>query len=342
MEKLPWLFAPLVGICLTVVCAHEATRTQTDSKPTLLVVNQRDRNISVVDPVLGRQIATIPEGQTMGHGHEVAVSPDGRIAYLPIYSDVGLGKPGVDGREMLVIDIPAHKVIAHVDFGHPARPHCPVFDPVSGFLYVTTELDSAVTIVDPRTLKIVGRIPTGQQQSHMLAISRDGRRGYTSNAGPSTISVLDLTARKILAIVPDSGQAQRVSISNDDSMVFVPDQTKPRLAIIDTSTNKIKTWLPLPSMGFATASTMDGRFLLVALKSANQLAVVDLVTQEVVRTIDVPAGPQEIVMRPDGRIAYVSCIRAGKVAVVDTGKWTVQAIFDAGEGADGMAWVPKT
>lgn len=328
----------LIGICLAALLAPGLRPSV--ATPVLLVVNQRDRNVSIIDPIAAREIATVPEGETMGHGHEIAVSPDGRTAYLPIYSDVGLGQPGIDGHEMLVIDIRARKVTGRVEFNHPVRPHCPVYDRVSGLLYVTTELDNSVAIVDPRSLKVVGTIPTGQPQSHMLTISHDGRRGYTSNASPSTVSVLDMSTRKVEAIIPDTGQAQRVAISNDDTMVFVPDQTKPRLAIIDTSTNKIKTWLALPSPGYATTPTLDGRWLLVALKTANKLAVVDLETQQVVRTIDVPAGPQEIVMRPDGKVAYVSCIRVDKVVVVDLATWTVQAIVTAGNGADGVAWVP--
>ena len=116
----------------------------------------------------------------------------------------------------------------------------------SGMLYVTTELDKTVSIIDPKTLKIVGTIPTGQEQSHMLALSRDGSRGYTANVGPGTVSVLDMKGRKTLAIIPVSENTQRIAISPDDSMVFTADQTKPQLAVIDTATNKVKTWVPLP------------------------------------------------------------------------------------------------
>jgi hypothetical protein len=93
---------------------------------------------------------------------------------------------------------------------------------------VTTELEHAVTIVDPKTLRVVGTVPTGQAESHMLAISHDGRRGYTSNVGPGTVSVLDLEKRKLLAIIPVSENAQRISISRDDRWVFTADQTKPQ------------------------------------------------------------------------------------------------------------------
>jgi len=313
---------------------------QTSVSPALLVVNQGDRNISFIDPSTNRQIATVSEGETVGHGHEIAILPEGRIAYVPIYSNTGVGKPGLNGREILVVDIPRRKVIGHIDFGRGVRPHCPVYDPVTGLLYVTTELDNTVTVVDPRNLTIAGVIPTRQQQSHMLAISHDGRRGYTANVMPGTVSVLDLRARTTLAIVHGLGQGQRISISPDDTRVFVPDQTKPRLAVIDTATNAIRTWISLPSIGFSSTPTPDGRWLLVTLKSANKLGVIDLSTRTMVHTIDLPAGPQEIVVGPANNLVYVSCIRSGKVAVVDTSTWTISALVDAGAGADGLAWAP--
>ena len=84
----------------------------------------------------------------------------------------------------------------------------------------------------------------------MLVLSKDGSRGYTANVGPGTVSVLDMKARKTLAIIPISKTTQRISISMDDRQVFTADQTQPQLAVIDTATNKVKTWVPLPSVGY--------------------------------------------------------------------------------------------
>jgi hypothetical protein len=102
-------------------------------------------------------------------GHEVGVSSDGRLAYLPLYGDAGVGRPGTDGQLMLVIDIASRKIVDRVDFGHGVRPHCVLYERRSGLLYVTTELDHAITIVDPRTLKAVG-IPTQQEQSQQTSV----------------------------------------------------------------------------------------------------------------------------------------------------------------------------
>jgi YVTN family beta-propeller protein len=302
----------------------------------VLVANKGDRSLGIIDPASGRQLAAVAEGGVTGH--EVIASPDGRFAYVPIYGNSGVGKPGTDGSNLVVIDIAARKVVGNVAFDKGVRPHCPLINPRDGLLYVTTEITNSVTVIDPRTLKVVGTIPTGQPESHMLAITRDGRRGYTANVGPGTISVLDLDARKTVAVIPVAPVVQRIALSVDDRLVFTSDQTKPRLAVIDTATNAVKTWVALPATGYGAAATPDGRWLLVALPAANKVAAIDLKTMAVAHTFAVPPAPQEVVIRPDGGEAYVSCDVSGQVAVLNLSAWKVEKLIDAGKGADGLAW----
>src|SRR5437016_1978370 len=106
----------------------------------LLVVNKGEQSLGIVDPTAGRQIATVPEGGITRH--EVLASP-GRLAYVPIYGNSGVGRPGTDGQNMVVIDLAAHKVFGNVDFGRGVRPHCVVYEPKHNLLYVTTEIENA-------------------------------------------------------------------------------------------------------------------------------------------------------------------------------------------------------
>jgi YVTN family beta-propeller protein len=302
----------------------------------LLVANKGDRALGIIDPDAGHQVAAVAEGGVTGH--EVIASPDGARAFVPIYGDSGVGKPGSDGRTLVAIDLATRAVTGTLEFEKGVRPHCPMFGPKDGLLYVTTELDESVTIIDPKTLKIVGRVPTGQPESHMLAITRDGRRGYTSNVGPGTVSVLDLEKRTTLAVIPISKQSQRISLSVDDKWAFTADQTAPMLVVIDTSTNTVSRRVELPATGYGTAPTKDGKYLLVAVPRANVVAVVDLATWKVTRKVDVPQSPQEVLVRPDGQVAYVSCDVPGKIAAIRTSDWTVSQTIDAGKLADGLAW----
>ncbi len=316
------------------VSATESSTTGTSGR--LLVANKGDRTLGIIDPQACRQIATVPEqGIT---GHEVAASPDGKFAFVPIYGDSGVGHAGSDGRLLRVVDLNERKIVGTVDFGKGVRPHCAVIGPKNGLLYVTTELENAVTVIDPGTLKILDTIPTGQPESHMLAITRDGRRGFTSNVGPGTVSALDLEAKKVLAVIPVSGVAQRIALSVDDRWAFTADQTKPRLAVIDTTGNRVEKWVSLPGKAYGTAATPDGRWLVMALSGLNKVGVLDLQSMEVARTIDVPKAPQEVLIRPDGAVAYVSCDASAQVAAIDLNHWQVDKLIDAGAGADGLAW----
>jgi YVTN family beta-propeller protein len=304
--------------------------------PKILVANQGDRTLSIIDPTTDKEIVAVPVGGVTGH--EVAATPDGRTAFVPIYGNSGVAKPGTDGSTIAVIDIPSQKVIHTIDLGHGVRPHCPIYDPVSNLLYVTTELDKTITIIDPKTYKVVGNIPTTEPYSHMLAIAHNGQRGYTANVVPGTVSVLDIPARKTIAVIPISAETQRISISRDDKLVFTADQTKPQLAVIDTATDKIKSWIDIPGEGYGTAPTLDGQWLIVTVPGRNQIAVVDLKTLKVTKTIEVPAAPQEVLLNPNGKEAYVSCNVKNQVAVIDLTNWKVKALIDAGKTADGLAW----
>lgn len=302
----------------------------------LLVCNKGDRTLSIVDPEANRQVATVAEnGQT---GHEVVASPDGRRAFVPIYGNSGVGRPGTDGQLIRVIDLAQRSIVGTVDFGKGVRPHCARIGPRNGLLYVTTELEQAITIIDPDTLKITGSVPTGQAESHMLIINSDGRRGYTANVGPGTVSVLDLESNQLLKIIPVCKTTQRIAISPDDRWVFTADQERPQLAVISTARNEVVKWVKLPAVAYGTAPTPNGRWLILALPKANAVGVVDLQTMAFVRTIPVPPVPQEVLVRPDGEVAYVSCDASKQVAVIDLKTWSVRALINTGRGTDGLAW----
>jgi len=316
-------------VCLAVPAALA-------QQPRLLVAEKGAQSLAIIDPTGGTVLASVPEGGITGH--EVIASADGKLAFVPIYGNSGVGAPGTDGQNIAVIDIASRQVVGNIAFDHGVRPHCPMIGPKDGKLYVTTELDQTVTIIDPKTLKIIGTLPTGQPQSHMLALSHDGRRAYTANVGPGTVSVIDLKTRKVLKIIPVSSNTQRISISPDDTWVFTADQTKPQMAVIDTATDTVAKWIPIESIGYGSAPTPDGKWLLVALPDQNKVAVIDLESMQVARTVPVAAYPQEILVRPGGKSAYVSCEKANQVAEIDTTTWKVTRTIPTGKYTDGLAW----
>jgi DNA-binding beta-propeller fold protein YncE len=308
-------------------------------KGTLLAINEGESTLSIVDPRTGREISRVAEGGVAGH--EVVASFDGKTAFVPIYGDSSAGEPGSDGSQLVAIDLTSHKVVGRVDFGHGLRPHQPTLNRQDGMLYVTTELDQTVTIIDPKTMKIAGTIPTGQTLSHMLVLDRDGRLGYTANIQPGSISVLDIHARKLLQIIPVASKIQRIAISTDNKRIFTTDQTEARVAVINTARRKVTSWIPLPAIGYTLTTTQDGRWLLVGIQGTSQVAVIDLASNKVIRTINLPKSPHEILMSPDGATAYVSCTANDQIAAIRVSDWTVTNLIKVGTRVDGLAWAEQ-
>src|SRR5712672_662490 len=70
-------------------------------------------------------------------------------------------------------------------------------------LLVLEKADNTLAIVDPSTLKVIGRVPAGTDP-HEVEASPDGKLAYISNYGGSdsslhTISVVDLTTQKAMS-----------------------------------------------------------------------------------------------------------------------------------------------
>ena len=302
----------------------------------LVIANQKEHTVLVVDPDQGRELAKVVVGV---NGHEVMVSKDGKYAYVPIYGNSGVGRPGTDGSTIDVVDLQERKLAATIDLGKPLRPHRAEWGP-DGMLYVTAELGNAVDVLDPSTRKIVAEIPTGQKESHMLVISPDGRRAYTANVGAGSVSVLDLGKRSLITTIPVAKMVQRISISPDGKRVYTHDQDAPRIAVIDTGKDKIADWIQVPTPVYASELTADGRWL-VTLDRSSHAYVVDLQSMKVAHTYKISDGASEILIRPGGEVAYLSGTGAGKIDVLDLHTWELRKPIELTAGVDGMSWRPN-
>lgn len=306
-----------------------------DSGGLLFIANQRDHTALVVDL---RERKVLSKIGVDINGHEVAVAPDHRLGYVPIYGNSGVGKPGTDGSTIEVVDLRRGGAVRIIDLGKPVRPHCAKFGP-DGMLYVSAELSNALYVVDPKTEKVVAEIPTGAVESHMLVISHDGRRAYTANVGAGSVSVLDLQKRSLITVIPVTKTVQRISISTDGRYVFTHDQNAPRIAVIDTATNKLSHWIDLPATVYSSTPTPDGR-LLIANSPSGKLFVIDLSSEKVVASYSIPEATGEIAIDAAGQHAYVSCPENGTIEILDIHAGKLEPPIILTKGTDGLEWFP--
>lgn len=331
-----WLIATLMFLALVV--AEGGREPASPAHGVLVVANQREHTTLLVDPETRQELAKVTVGV---NGHEVAVSPDSRFAYVPIYGNSGVGKPGTDGATIDIIDLQDRKLTATIDLGKPLRPHRAAFGS-DGLLYVTAELAKAVDVIDPATRKVIAEIPTGAIESHMLVVSPDGRRAYTANVAAGSVSVLDLKQRTLVTVIPVAKTVQRISISPDGKRVFTHDQDTARIAVINATTNKVTSWISLPATAYSSSPTPDGRKLLAASPSG-KLFVIDLASAKIEESFDIPAALGELLLTPDGKFAFISCPQAGTIEVLDlldVAGHKLRQPIKLTQGVDGLAWAP--
>ena len=93
----------LLGVLFSA-CLLLSYSVSGDARPDalLLVANQMEHSVLLVDPTSRQVLATV--GVDI-NGHEVAVSPDGRFGYVPIYGNTWVGKPGSNGSTIHVVDL---------------------------------------------------------------------------------------------------------------------------------------------------------------------------------------------------------------------------------------------
>src|SRR5499433_4304509 len=149
----------LVALAVMLKPAH--LDSPANSAGILFVANQFDHTANLVDLSSRHPVGKI--GVDV-NGHEVAVSPDHKWGFVPIYGNSGVGKPGTDGSTIEVIDLKSARAVRIIDLGKPVRPHCAKFGP-DGKLYVSAELANAIYIVDPASGKVVAEAPTGAAES---------------------------------------------------------------------------------------------------------------------------------------------------------------------------------
>jgi YVTN family beta-propeller protein len=303
-----------------------------NNDPLLVVPEAKGHRLVLVDP---RSKTVVGSISVPGWPHEIGFSKDGRTAYVPSYSDAIVGTPGLDGRTIDVVNMQTRSVIGTWDLGKPLRPHKPMLAK-DGTLLVSTELDKPISIVDTKAGIITDRIPTGAAESHIFAMTGDGKKIYTANLHSGSVSVLDVPSRKLLKVIPVSDLVQRIALSKDDRWLFVTDGKSHNVVVIDTKTDTITRTISMGGAPFAAHVSPDGRWLLVGedSESKGRLEVVDLRDLTISHSFDVDRLPYGIQVFGDE--AFVACYLSGNFDVVNMSTWTLEQPINGVAHGDGI------
>jgi DNA-binding beta-propeller fold protein YncE len=317
----------------------------------LLVLNKNAAEAVLLDPATGAKVAAMPTGP---FPHEVTVSPDGGTAVVANY---GAQQPG---SSLTVLDLARRAVVRTIDLGEYRRPHGIVWLPGGGRrVAVTSELSGNVLVVDVDAGRVTSAVPTGQQTSHMVVVSRDGARAYTANIGSGSVTLLDLAGARAVKTAKTGRGPEAIDLSPDGKELWAADRTLNYITILDAATLDSLGTLPTGAFPNRLHFTPDGRWVLVSNVNASTVTVYDARARQLVATIPVPldssraapehlAGPTGksalplgILIAPDGRRAWVAASAMRQLAELDVAGRKIVRLIESGDTPDGMAYVKR-
>jgi len=305
--------------------------------PALLVLEKNDKSLAIIDPATLKVTGRIPAGEDP---HEVVASDDGKYAYISNY-----GAFQNPQHTISVADLTQQKALPAVDLGTLRAPHG--LDLVNGKVYFTAEGSKAIGRYDPSTHQIEWVLGIGQNRTHMLLVSKDESRIFTSNVNADSIGFLDRDKNGDASgwvenyVVVGKGP-EGFDVSPDGKELWAANSHDGTVSILDVASRKVMQTFDIHTK-FANRVkfTPNGKLVLISDLGTGDLVVLDASTRKELKRLTLGHGVAGILIVPDGSRAYVAVSPDSQIAVIDLKSLSVTGHIATGKGPDGMAWAVR-
>jgi YVTN family beta-propeller protein len=307
---------------------------------TVVVVCKSDFQLALVDPATEKVLAKLPTG--LGP-HEVAISPDGRTAYVSNFGRYSVYPAGDTlhdkaGNTISVVDLMERKVKTTFDLGTHTGPHGMIVSHDGKIVWVTTETPQAVLELDSTTGIILHVWNTTQQRSHMIVTTPNESKFYVTNTVSGTVAVIDRSTGEV-KVLPTGPGTEGIAISPNGKEVWAASRTDAKIEIISTATDAIIA--SFPSGGKSPKRldfTPDGSQVWVTNSGSGQTTVFDAHSHELIESVTTSKDPSGVSISPDGRHAYITNSNANVLTFVDVATRKIVSTMAIGTDPDGVAW----
>jgi YVTN family beta-propeller protein len=333
-------FLLITLIYSTIECAAQSTPART-----LLALSKSDHVLAIIDPGTLKVIARVPVG---ADPHEVVASSDGKTAYVTIYGGGSL-------HELNVIDLVGQKALPTIDTRPLMGPHGITF--VGGKVWFTTEGSKTVGRYDPTTGKFDWVMGTGQYRTHMIYVTNDEKRVYTTNVSSGTVSILVDSLMKPnpgpngfappahwnweQTVISVSKGSEGFDVSPDGKELWTAAADDGTIAIINLAAKKLTSTIDAKVLGANRLKfTPDGKRVLITSLRTGDLFIYDAASHQEIKRLSTGRGAAGILVDDDGSRAFIGCTADNYVAIVDLKTLKVTGHIAIG-GADGLAWAVR-
>jgi YVTN family beta-propeller protein len=282
--------------------------SESTPREALLVLSKGDHTLAIVDPSTLKVVAKAPVGQDP---HEVVASADGKVAYVSIY---GGGAYNTIDR----IDLIGQQRMPSIDLGPLRGPHGLMF--VGGKTWFTAEAAKAIGSYDPAKGAVDWILGTGQDRTHMIFVTEDMKRIFTTNVSSGTVSIIEKSIRTGPGGPPPSGPrgpmgppggdweqtvvpvgrgAEGFDVSPNGKELWAANAQDGTVSIIDLAAKRVTDTLQADVRGANRLKfTPDGKLVLITSLSGAGLAILDSATHKELKRIPIARGAAGIQLQP--------------------------------------------
>ena len=326
MKRVALLFNSLVCV---LVFSTSLAQPPDDLEGTLIVLNKSGHDATFIDLGSSEIIATLATGRGP---HELVMTDDGRWAIGTDYSG---------GNSLTVFDVENLVVARTIDFSDYPRPHGILLLPGQQEVIVTSEASRTLVIVNFHTGEIIQTIDTGQNGSHMVAVSEDGRVAYTSNGGSNSVSVIDVANGQFVKAIQVPSRPEAITTNKSGDEIWVGSNNNAVVTVINPDDESVIAQWAGFDWPYRILLTDDERYAVVPDLNNNNLRFFDARSKVELGVLDLPGSmPEGVTLYADDRTLFLSLAGQDRVMLIDIESRQILGDYDTGSVPDGIAFSP--
>jgi PQQ-dependent catabolism-associated beta-propeller protein len=198
------------------------------------------------------------------------------------------------------------------------------------FVYVSSEKDNALTVLDLATQSVQGTIPTCKRPRH-LQLTPDRTRLLAICSDSDAADIIDLATRKSVGRIPLGEDPEVVDLSPDGKLIYISHEDDGELGIVEAAGGKRIANVKVGQEPEGVKVAPDGKTVYVTSEVANLVHVVDVsdpAKAKVVKNVKVGKRPRRFALTPDGSELWVTNEMGASVSILSTRDYSVLATLE--------------
>jgi YVTN family beta-propeller protein len=193
----------------------------------------------------------------------------------------------------------------------------------ASMLLISNTKSSSASIIDTRTLEVVGTIALGDGKPNRIVFHPDGKTAWVVYDKSHDLGIIDVDARKLLRRVKIGGNPYNLTFSPDGRFLYIldwsSDTSNDEVIAYDLKAEKIDWRVEVSTWPAHGIFSRDARLLYVSGETAGDVTVIDTQTRTVAaRVVHGGGDAMGLALTADGKLLYAAAGENRSIVKIDT------------------------